>query len=129
MKNRQLDDNKINQAQVLMTVFKEKYKTRDKAIKSDDLLFGLKATGQVIMSPQTLRELIGYIRHHDLMSPAFILSNVNTGYWLSSDTKEIKGFIDQELNRMSNQFQNIDKVRQRLQDGKDKALKIQTALF
>jgi hypothetical protein len=128
MKNINLDSQKLSYVQSLLTVFRERYSGKDKAVKTADLLFHLKASGKCNLSPQTLRELIGYIRQNDLLAPGFIISNVNNGYWLSLDKAELDGFIDQELNRMSNQFGNIEMLHQRIRYAKKKSPEAQTAL-
>ncbi|WP_432714394.1 hypothetical protein [Pedobacter sp.] len=129
MKHTTLDTQKLNQVQDLMSVFKDRYSGKAKAVKTADLLFHLKASGKGIISPQTLRELLGYIRHNDLLSPGFIVSNVNIGYWLSFEKEELSGYLDQELNRMSNQFQNLQLLHQRTKYGQKTALKTQQSLF
>jgi hypothetical protein len=129
MKTTTLDANKLNQVQDLLSVFRERYTGKSKAVKTADLLFHLKSTGKGNISPQTLRELLGYIRHRDLLAPGFIVSNVNTGYWLSFENDEMSGYIDQELNRMSNQFQNIKQLHQRTKYGHNTAEHLQHSLF
>jgi hypothetical protein len=128
MKKTNLDSQKLSYVQSLLGAFKERYTGKDKAVKTADLLFHLKAAGKCNLSPQTLRELVGYIRQHDLLAPAFIVSNVNTGYWLTLDKSEMDGYIDQELNRMSNQFGNLEMLHQRIRYGKKKGSESQTAL-
>ncbi|MBO9674449.1 MAG: hypothetical protein J7577_13460 [Sphingobacteriaceae bacterium] len=129
MENHQLHPNDLSTAQTLMQVFKERYKDKSNAVKTEDLIFHLKASGVENISPQSLRRILGHIRNNDLIKPYFILSNVHCGYWLSKDTKELNSFLDQELNRMSNQFTNIEALHQRLRGKKPPINTSQTILF
>lgn len=129
MENQALNQTELNSAQMIMNVFKERYKGKDKAVKTEDLLFHLKGTGLGNISPQSLRRIFGHIRNHDLASPYFILSSVHSGYWLSKDPKELNEFLDQELNRMANQFTNLEALHQRLRGKKTQVNTSQTILF
>ena len=126
MKKRPFND---DQVQMIIDEFRAKYKGRQNAVKTDKLLFDLSATGKGKISPQTLRDLLGHIRHQDLISPGFIVSTVSNGYWYTTDKKEQNDFLDQELNRMSNQYGNLQALHSRLRYGKTKIDDSQPTLF
>lgn len=115
-------------APVVAAVLKEKHPDKRNAVKSDDLIFYLKAIGTVIRG-QDLRAIIGHIRQQDLLKPGFIISDVHTGYWYSTDKAEMDAFIDQQMNRMSNQFDNIKALHQRMRHNNKQASEIQSSLF
>lgn len=104
----------------LIELFTKRYNGKSNAVKSDDIIFHLKATGHSNVHGRDIRRIIGHIRQNDLVSPSFILSNVHAGYWLSSDATEMDSYIDQEMNRMSSQFQNIKSLHQRIRYNKPK---------
>ncbi|HMI01822.1 MAG TPA: hypothetical protein VK541_05025 [Pedobacter sp.] len=112
----------------VIDVFRAQYKNRDLAAKTEKILFNLAATGHRV-SEQNFRAIVGHIRNHDMMSPWFIVSNVNTGYWITKDEKELSAYLDQELNRMSNQFDNVSNLHKRLRHGKTKGTGNQASLF
>lgn len=124
-----LDEKELQLMNTLMNLFSERHAGRDKAAKTDDIIFHLKAIGYGSVHPQTLRAVIGYIRQNDLLAPSFILSNVHVGYWLSSNISEQEDFINQELNRMSNQYNNVRLLHERIRNGKKKTDELQTRLF
>ena len=124
-----LNDKELNLVQTICDIFKERYTGKTSAAKTEEILFHLKATGTVSLSPQTLRKIIGHIRNNDLLAPFFILSNVNSGYWLSSVESELNAFLNQELDRMSNQYTNIQLLHQRIRNGKKKTENNQQQLF
>lgn len=115
--------------QTILEIFRTKYKGKGNAVKTENILFGLKASGSIDISPQTFRDVIGHIRNHDLLAPSYIVSNVNIGYWCTADKNELNQFLDQELNRMSNQFDNVSSLHKRLRLGQGKQPKTQGSLF
>jgi hypothetical protein len=113
---------------VLISVFKDCYSGSDNAVKTDKLLF--KLTGlNVYVSPAMLRDAIGHIRKHDMLAPGFILSDVSYGYWLSYEHHEQDDFIEKMLNRMANQFQNLQSLHKRVRHGKNTSNTLQPTLF
>lgn len=112
-----MEQKDINEAEKLAELLNGNFKGKQNAIKSAELLKFLKTQG-LHFSGQTFRKLLGYIRHHDLMKPSFVISNVNIGYWCTDDINEMKDFIDQELHRMSNQYSNIERLRTRIINNK-----------
>lgn len=126
MKKRPFND---EQVQMIIDEFRAKYKGKQNAVKTDKLLFDLVASGKSKISPQTLRDMMGHIRHNDLIAPGFIVSTVSNGYWYTTDKKEQNDFLDQELNRMSNQYGNLQALHARLRYGKGKADQSQQTLF
>lgn len=107
------DITEINQ---LAHLFRTKLNGLNKAVKTDVLLknFGLN------YSPQTLRKYLGYIRQNDLAAPGFIVSNVNRGYWYTECPIEKNDFLQQELNRIANQYANIEMLHLSLKSHKSK---------
>jgi len=104
------------------------YKGRQNAITQEDLTFRLRAKGEADLSPRSVRQVIEHIRREDLMKPGFIVSSASHGYWYTTDKQEQGSFLDQELNRMANQFDNLSLLHQRLRKTKTSD-KIQPTLF
>lgn len=94
MNTLQFNKKKFEIVQTLISVFKGNYKTVDRAVSTEVLLYDLKAKGLATISAETLRELIKYIRDNNLMKPGYIVSSVNKGYWLSTDKSEISDFLN-----------------------------------
>lgn len=114
MKNLQLTDFEQKEIEAIVALLKSNYNKKSKAVKTDTLLFDLTLTTGTRISGQSLRRYLGIIRKHDLASPSFVVSNVNLGYWCTEDKEEMNSYLQQELNRMSNQFANVEALRQRL---------------
>jgi len=129
MKNNRLDKFKTDNVQMLQSAFKEMYKGLKNASHTDKILLDLRGKGKGNLSPQTLRDCIGQIRKNDLLAPGFICSDVNHGYWLSYDSKEIKTYFDKQLDRMGSQFENVARLHRRLGSGKSTPPKSQSTLF
>jgi hypothetical protein len=121
----QLEGRNLQLVPVIIELFKQRYQGKASAAKSEQIIFHMKATGAAAIRPQDIRAIIGHIRNHDLLCPNYIVSSVHTGYWLTADKTELSGFIDQELNRMSNQYGNIKALHQRMRTGKRQDLKEQ----
>lgn len=113
----------------IVEVFKSQFQGKAKSVKTDKLLFHLRALAVTNVSPQTFRKYVGHIRKHDLAKPGFIVSNVHTGYWYTENKAEMEAFLQQELDRMGNQFSNIDALRLRMQEKKVNSNIIQTSIF
>ena len=102
---------------LLKDLFKEVANKKEKALKTANIISLIKAKGGSI-NDRTLRFLIGQIRKSDMMHPQFILSSVDDGYWLSDDENEMATFVEMQLYRISNQYENIQALHQRLRAGK-----------
>lgn len=129
MKNLQNDENEQDNIRAIMNMFSSCHHKRSLACKTHGLLHYLYAACDIKITEQTFRKYVGIIRNKDLMSPGFILSNVHEGYWFTTDKKELNDFIDQELNRMGNQFANIEKLHQRVRYDKPKPINGQKSFF
>ncbi len=123
-----LKEKDIQLVEIVIGLFKSLYHGNDNAVKTGQLIFDINKTG-VTASGQTLRHVIGHIRREDLLSPNYIISDVNTGYWLSSDEREMNDFIDKQMNRMTNQFQNLKRLHHRIRNNKKSAQDLQAVLF
>jgi len=113
---------------MVLALFKTRLKGCEHAEQTSTILAYLSIAG-CETSPQTLRAAIGHIRREDLLAPGYILSDINAGYWLSDDKAEMSAFLDKQLNRMTNQFQNIKLLHQRIRYAKDDSPQLQTKLF
>ncbi len=113
---------------VLLRLFQTDFNGINNAVKTNRLIGALAKSG-IAMKPQSLRYLLGHIRQNDLLSPGFILSDVNEGYWLSYDDTEMSEWLDKQMNRMSNQFSNIKQLHQRIRYNKKAGNNFQPSLF
>ena len=113
----------------LMDVFKNHFNDKNRAIKTEALLSFLRYEHNVKTNDRKLRAALGFIRRNDMLNPGFIVSDVNTGYWFSNDTAEHREFINDQLNRMSNQFDNIKELHKRTRITRPKTGAIQISLF
>ena len=118
----------ITLTEILIKLFKDHHTGIGCAVKTAHLLQEL-AVLSVSTNAKTIRNLIGHIRRHDILAPGYILSDVKAGYWLSYDTGEQSSYIDKQLNRMTNQFQNIKSLHNRVRYRKKQVKEIQAALF
>lgn len=100
--------------EAVIDVFTEEYNGAQNAKRSKHILYKLRTRGVQYISGKKFQAIIGHIRKNDLVYPKFILSNVHTGYWLSDSKAEQDDFVQQELNRMGNQFGNIELLFKRL---------------
>ena len=125
MKQKEID---LTHLDTLIALFKSLYTGNENSVKTDQLLFEF-AKLNIATSGQTIRHLIGMIRRNDLVAPGAILSDVSNGYWLSNDQAEMSAFIDKQMNRMSNQYQNIKALHQRIRMNKKAETEVQTQLF
>lgn len=123
-----LTESELALADVVIALFRSLYHGSDKAVKTDRVLFELSKLGYPVKG-QSLRAVIGHIRQHDLVSPDYILSDVAYGYWLSSDEREMNDFIDKQMNRMANQFQNVQSLLKRMRYGNKNLQNAQIQLF
>lgn len=94
----------------LIDVLKNNHNRKADAAKTEVLLknYGLG------YSARHLRSVVEYIRKNDLASPSYLVSSTTNGYWLTNDVSEMKAFLNQELERVSNQYGNIQPLHQRL---------------
>jgi hypothetical protein len=104
----------IEEAEQLIAVLSCNHKTKSSAVKTDILL----KKYRLGYSARHLRMVIELIRKNDLAAPAFLVSNTQVGYWITSDLSEMKAFLNQELDRVSNQVDNINTLRMRLMSPK-----------
>lgn len=107
----------IEETEQLLSVLSNNHNTKLSAIKTDILL----KQYRLGYSARHLRMVIELIRKNDLAAPAFLVSNTQVGYWLTSDISEMKAFLNQELDRVSNQVDNINTLRKRLMTPKKSA--------
>ena len=112
LQNQEIKD--IIIADHLIFLFKMYFDDKANAVKSEDLINHYYQLFKQPLHSRDLRRVLGFIRNNDLVSPGFILSNVANGYWLSIDLEEQKAFVNQQLNRMANQFDNIKSLHKRL---------------
>lgn len=123
-----LIESELKLVDVVIGLFKSLYQGNDKAIKNDHLLFELAKLGHPT-SGNTLRTVIGHIRRNDMLAPAYIVSDVSYGYWLTNDETEMRVFFDKMMNRMANQYQNMQHLHQRLKNNTKKIQDVQTHMF
>lgn len=114
MKTLQITPYEQIEIDAIIDVLKSYYFQKHLAAKTEFVLYSLRMNKGITISPQTFRKHLGLIRKYDLASPGFIVSNVNLGYWLTEDKEEMNDYLQQELNRMSNQFANVEALRTRL---------------
>jgi hypothetical protein len=125
------NDIQINLALVdtLTTLFKGQYQGGSNAVKKDELTARVVAGYGIITCERRIRHAIAYIRLNDLLNPGFIISDNSNGYWLSYDETEMDTFLNKQLNRMTNQFQNLKQLHQRIRYAKNTGPQIQQQLF
>lgn len=114
---------------ILIQLFKEKYTGNENAIKKENLTAHIVVNSGFNTSERRVRHAISYIRLNDLMKPGFIVSDVKIGYWLSNDETEMDTFLNKQLNRMTNQFQNLKQLHQRIRYDKPTGRAVQQQLF
>lgn len=102
---------------IVKGLFEADYTGNENAVKTANVLEKLANMG-IAMKPQTLRAIIQEIRRKDMLAPNAILSDVSAGYWLSADKAEMSAYIDKQMNRMANQFQNLKPLHQRIRYAK-----------
>lgn len=104
------------EANKLISILGKHHNTKLGAAKTEVILknYGLG------YSARHLRAVVEFIRHADLAAPSYLVSNTVNGYWLTSDTNEMKSFLNQELDRVSNQYGNIQPLHLRLISKKSK---------
>lgn len=98
------------QAKELISILSKSHNSKLTAIKTEVVLKNY-ALGY---SARHLRSVVEFIRKNDLAAPSYLVSNTVNGYWLTNDISEMKGFLNQELDRVSNQYGNIQPLHQRL---------------
>ncbi|MFN0254477.1 hypothetical protein [Pedobacter ureilyticus] len=113
------------EANNLIELLRKSHSTKSTAVKTDVLL----KNHNLGYSPRHLRAIVEFIRQNDLAAPSYLVSNTKVGYWLTSDTAEMKSFLDQELDRVSNQVTNINALRMRLITPKQKKQVEQLHIF
>jgi hypothetical protein len=123
-----LDEKELNLVDVLIKLFQTRFAGNENAVKTESLIAQC-AKEDIIASGSNIRRVLGHIRQNDLLSPAFILSDVHIGYWLSNNESEMNAIIDKQLNRMASQFQNLKPLHQRIRYGKKDITELQTQLF
>lgn len=123
-----LKENELQMVDVIIGLFKSLYQGNENAVKTDRILFELSQL-HIPTSGSVLRNVIGHIRRNDLMAPAYIISDVGYGYWLSNDEIEMRDFLEKQLNRMANQFLNVKHLKQRITKSQKNTQEIQTQLF
>jgi len=128
MKTLQITPYEQIEIDAIISVMKSYYFQKHLAVKTDVLLYSLR-NKDVSISGQTLRKHLGIIRKLDLAAPAFIVSSVHLGYWCTEDKSEMDDYLQQELNRMANQFANVEALRQRLILNKPKVEHQQMLMF
>lgn len=96
----------------IVELFKSNYNTCKSAIKTKPFLAQLPH----LISPQSFRDLLGEIRRKALCAPGYIVSDVNNGYWYTEDTAEMNDFLQKQLNRISNQYANIEWLHNTLKE-------------
>lgn len=106
---------------VISNIFRTKHHGRGNAVQYEKLLFDLSASGIAKITDRSFREVVAIIRRDDLLKLGFIISCSGTGYWLSTDKKELKEFLDQEMDRWSNQYGNLKLLHLRIQDKGEQA--------
>lgn len=122
-------ESQTKEISVLVHAFSTRYRGIKNAKSGELILLDLRGTGQSDIMPQLFRKLLGHIRKNDLLKPGFVLSSDKSGYWLSFDKEEQNEYLHRELNRMSNQFGNLESLRNRLISKKEASAQIQTTLF
>jgi hypothetical protein len=126
---RPLDDKHLALSTAIISIFKSNCYGVEKAIKNNVLISILANRFSIATTGREIRHVLGYIRANDLLNPAFIVSDVNEGYWLTNDVSELNDFLEKQLNRMSSQFQNIKLLHQRIRYAKKNTPELQPILF
>lgn len=126
-----ISDNHVNQdlVEVLITLFKNNYSGNENAIKKDALTAHIVSNFGLYACERNVRHAIAFIRLNDMVKPGFIVSDVSAGYWLTSEESEMDDFLNKQLNRMTNQFQNIKQLHQRIRYAKNTGPVKQQPLF
>lgn len=115
--------------EIVMDVFKADFQGHINATHSKTIVIELKKKGAAGINGKSFQAILGYIRQNDLMYPSYIVSNVKKGYWLTKDLQEQDDFMQQELNRMSNQFVNLELLYRRLKKASKTSTTVQPSLF
>jgi hypothetical protein len=113
----------------LTNLFKNHYSGNENAIKKDVLTARVVSGYGILTCERSVRNAISYIRLNDLLSPGFIVSDVNIGYWLTYNESEMDTFLNKQLNRMTSQFQNLKQLHQRIRYAKHTGPLVQQQLF
>lgn len=100
----------IEEANKLLDILKKYHNCKSAAAKTEVLL----KSHCLGYSSRHLRAVVEFIRQNDIAAPSYLVSNTINGYWLTSDFSEMKSFLNQELDRVSNQYGNIQPLHQRL---------------
>lgn len=103
-----------DQALSLIAILEKHHTTKATAAKTDVILKNY----DLGFTARQLRMVVEFIRKKDLASPNYLVSNTQVGYWLTKEVSEMKAFLNQELDRVSNQVDNIQPLRLRLMEKK-----------
>lgn len=96
----------------IIQLFKTRHNKISTAIKTTDFV---KQLSQRIL-PQTFRDILGEIRRTGATGKGFIVSDVHIGYWYTEDKAELNEFLQKQLNRISNQYANIEPLHNTLKE-------------
>lgn len=107
----------------IVTTFKNRHNSKKQAVKTKDLLKTIRCL------PQTFRDILGEIRRNGLIGTGFIVSDVHIGYWYTEDRDELNDFLQKQLNRISNQYANIEALHNALKNHRQKAENLQQTFF
>jgi len=96
-------DKKI--AGLLILSFRTNYNSAQAKIKNDTIVKKVTERGYKF-SGAKLRNLLGFIRHHHLARPGFIVSD-NQGYWYTEDHDELREFWESQRGRVLEIMKNV----------------------
>lgn len=96
-----------------------------RAVKTNDLLKRL----SVKCLPQTFRDILGEIRRNGALKKGFIVSDVHLGYWYTEDQQELNDFLQRQLNRIANQYANIQHLHNSLKSKRSNSEPVKQLMF
>lgn len=96
-----------------------------RAVKTNDLLKQL----SVKCLPQTFRDILGEIRRNGVLKKGFIVSDVQLGYWYTEDQQELNDFLQRQLNRIANQYANIQYLHNSLKSKRSNSETVKQLMF
>lgn len=100
----------------IVQLFKNEHNHIGLAIKTRELLKKLSTK----CLPQAFRDILGEIRRNNVTGDGFIVSDVHIGYWYTEDKEELNDFLQKQLNRIANQYANVEPLHLSLKSHKSK---------
>lgn len=98
-------------AALLIKSFRVNYNNQATKITNDVVVRKVRERGYKF-SGAKFRNLLGTIRHHDLATPGFIVSD-NEGYWYTEDIQDMRTFWESQRGRVIEIMKNVHPLYER----------------